>query len=167
MNNQLRMRLKCAAKLALFVCLFVSTELHDRSVPETKISMNDYKCMVSAIHNESAGESLSGKQAVANVIINRIQHSEFPKSICRVVYQRNQGVCQFTWVCQKNNPGKISAETHHIAFKALTKKLPDNTRGALFFRTTKNPAKNEVLITKIDNHYFYKTKGEYGEKTKK
>ena len=38
-------------------------------------------------------------EAIANVVMNRIGHEGFPKTICKVVMQgREQGACQFSWL---------------------------------------------------------------------
>ncbi len=48
-----------------------------------------------------AGDDGTGERAVAQVIINRVRHPAFPKSICGVVFEgatRTTG-CQFTFTC--------------------------------------------------------------------
>ncbi|TPG43640.1 cell wall hydrolase [Sphingomonas koreensis] len=57
-------------------------------------------CMAAAVLYE-AGDDAVGEQAVAQVVINRVRHPAFPKSICAVVFQgseRSTG-CQFTFSC--------------------------------------------------------------------
>src|SRR5207237_2727822 len=57
-------------------------------------------CMTQAVYYESGFEPVEGRRAVAQVILNRMRHPAFPKSVCGVVYQASQnGVCQFTFVC--------------------------------------------------------------------
>ncbi len=58
-------------------------------------------CLASAIYYEAGAETLEGRQAVAQVVINRMRHPAFPKTICGVVYQgqeRSTG-CQFSFTC--------------------------------------------------------------------
>lgn len=48
-----------------------------------------------------AGDDAAGQRAVAQVILNRLRHPAFPKSICGVVFQgaeRRTG-CQFSFTC--------------------------------------------------------------------
>ncbi len=48
-----------------------------------------------------AGDDVEGERAVAQVILNRVRHPAFPKSVCGVVFQgseRSTG-CQFTFAC--------------------------------------------------------------------
>jgi hypothetical protein len=48
-----------------------------------------------------AGDDPQGQRAVAQVVLNRLRHPAFPKSVCGVVFQgseRSTG-CQFTFTC--------------------------------------------------------------------
>ena len=57
-------------------------------------------CMAAAVLYE-AGDDPVGQRAVAQVVINRVRHPAFPKTICGVVFQgseRSTG-CQFTFAC--------------------------------------------------------------------
>lgn len=57
-------------------------------------------CMAAAMLYE-AGDDPVGQRAVGQVVINRVRHPAFPKSICGVVFQgqeRSTG-CQFTFTC--------------------------------------------------------------------
>lgn len=59
------------------------------------------ECMAAAIYYEAGQEPEAGQMAVAQVILNRLRHPRFPKSVCDVVYQgaeRASG-CQFTFSC--------------------------------------------------------------------
>ena len=57
-------------------------------------------CLAAATWYE-AGDDAVGQRAVAQVVINRMRHPAFPKSVCGVVFQgqeRSTG-CQFTFTC--------------------------------------------------------------------
>jgi spore germination cell wall hydrolase CwlJ-like protein len=58
-------------------------------------------CMTQAIYYEAALEPLEGQQAVAQTVLNRVRHPDFPKSVCGVVYQGSQLPigCQFSFTC--------------------------------------------------------------------
>lgn len=59
------------------------------------------QCLTSAIYYEAGGEPIEGQLAVAQVILNRVRHPAFPKSVCAVVFQgseRKTG-CQFSFTC--------------------------------------------------------------------
>jgi spore germination cell wall hydrolase CwlJ-like protein len=58
-------------------------------------------CLTQAIYYEAALEPTEGQQAVAQTVINRVRHPEFPKSVCGVVYEGSQLPigCQFSFTC--------------------------------------------------------------------
>ncbi|HEX7751360.1 MAG TPA: cell wall hydrolase [Novosphingobium sp.] len=59
------------------------------------------QCMTAAIYYEAASESDSGQRAVAQVVLNRVAHPSYPKTVCGVVFQgseRRTG-CQFSFTC--------------------------------------------------------------------
>jgi spore germination cell wall hydrolase CwlJ-like protein len=68
-------------------------------------SPNDYAravdCLASAIYYEAGNETLDGQRAVAQVVLNRVRHPAFPKTVCGVVYQGQERTtgCQFSFTC--------------------------------------------------------------------
>lgn len=57
-------------------------------------------CLAAAVIYE-AGDDVTGEKAVAQVILNRLRHPAFPKTVCGVVFEgssRSTG-CQFTFTC--------------------------------------------------------------------
>jgi spore germination cell wall hydrolase CwlJ-like protein len=58
-------------------------------------------CLTQAVYYEAAREPLSGQEAVAQVVLNRMRHPAYPKSVCGVVYQGSARItgCQFTFTC--------------------------------------------------------------------
>jgi hypothetical protein len=58
-------------------------------------------CLTAAIYYEAASEPDDGQRAVAQVILNRMAHPAFPKTVCGVVYQGSERTtgCQFTFTC--------------------------------------------------------------------
>jgi hypothetical protein len=58
-------------------------------------------CLTQAIYYEAATQPREGQEAVAQVVLNRVRHPVYPKTVCGVVYDgagRRTG-CQFTFVC--------------------------------------------------------------------
>jgi Cell Wall Hydrolase len=58
-------------------------------------------CLASTIYYEAGNETLGGQMAVAQVVLNRVRHPAFPKTVCGVVFQgseRRTG-CQFSFTC--------------------------------------------------------------------
>jgi spore germination cell wall hydrolase CwlJ-like protein len=59
------------------------------------------QCLTMAIYHEAGSESDDGERAVAQVVLNRLRHPAYPKTVCGVVLdgaQRRTG-CQFTFAC--------------------------------------------------------------------
>ncbi|WP_309141569.1 MULTISPECIES: cell wall hydrolase [Novosphingobium] len=59
------------------------------------------QCMTAAIYYEAASEPDAGQRAVAQVVLNRMAHPAYPKTVCGVVYEgseRSTG-CQFSFTC--------------------------------------------------------------------
>lgn len=58
-------------------------------------------CLTAAIFYEAGYETLDGQRAVGQVVLNRVRHPFYPKSVCGVVlqgFQRPTG-CQFSFTC--------------------------------------------------------------------
>jgi Cell Wall Hydrolase len=73
-------------------------------------------CLAATIYYEAANESLAGKMAVAQVVLNRVRHPAFPKTVCGVVFQgseRRTG-CQFSYTCDGSLARQPSATTWEI-----------------------------------------------------
>lgn len=86
-------------------------------------------CLAAAQWYE-AGDNPPGERAVAQVVLNRVRHPAFPKSVCGVVFQdarraADQAIaCQFTFACDGSiaarQPGVVAwARARAIALAAL------------------------------------------------
>ncbi len=115
------------------------------------VTAKETKCLATAIYHEANAESVKGQIAVANVIMNRVESKDFPNSVCGVISQKGQ----FSWYSKTKH--KYSDKTLAIARKMLNNRQ-DNTNGALFFHSGKNPywTRKMKFVTKIGGHKFYK-----------
>ena len=52
--------------------------------------MTSLFCLAAAIFFEARDQPLSGQQAVAGVVMNRVESPRFPDTVCEVVFQRKQ-----------------------------------------------------------------------------
>ena len=61
----------------------------------------ELKCLSEALYFEARGEQIEGQIAVADVIINRKNSSQFPGTICGVVSEgaHKRHACQFSYNC--------------------------------------------------------------------
>jgi hypothetical protein len=58
-------------------------------------------CLAATIFYEAGAEPISGQMAVVQVVLNRVRHPAYPKTVCGVVFQgqeRRTG-CQFSFTC--------------------------------------------------------------------
>ena len=76
-----------------------------------------------------AGDDAVGEEAVAQVVLNRVRHPAFPKTVCGVVFQGQERTtgCQFTFTCDgalARTPGETAwARAREIARRALAGKV--------------------------------------------
>lgn len=117
-------------------------------------SQSEIDILASLVQAEAQGESHLGKVAVAAVVLNRVDSSEFPDTIRGVIYQRGQ----FSPVSN----GSINKRANSECYKAVADALSgqDPTNGALYFyepRVVPNSWQNTLTLTKvIGNHNFSK-----------
>lgn len=107
------------------------------------------------VEAEARGESMEGKMAVGNVILNRVKSDAFPSTIRGVVFQENQFTPIKNGVFAKTLPKKESYEAakrviegENIVGEALYFYNPKKTTSTFFNKLTK--------IETIGNHVFLK-----------
>lgn len=124
-----------------------------------------WRCLSEALYFEARGESVKGLFAVAEVIMNRVDSSRYPDSVCGVI---NQGTgrkyaCQFTYTCD----GKADVVNEPAAFALVAKVakiMIDGaerplTGGATHYHTKAvNPfwARKFPRTATIGFHHFYR-----------
>jgi N-acetylmuramoyl-L-alanine amidase len=122
-------------------------------IPET-ISNKELDLLARLVHAEAKGEPFAGKVAVASVVLNRVDHNQFPNSIEKVIKQDGQ--------FQPVDNGAIKEPAGKLDKKAVKTALAleDQGDGSLFFY---NPEiaenhwqKTQTNTKKIGNHYFAK-----------
>lgn len=119
---------------------------------------NDLWWLAKIISAESAGEPLLGKIAVGNVVLNRVENSEYPNNIYDVIFDTNGGV-QFTPVLNGtiNNP---PTDESIMAAKICLEDFEVTDRDVLFFL---NPTisqsfwitENRDFVMTVGKHDFY------------
>lgn len=114
------------------------TVSNHKKVTSNKLKANDAefsafekKLLAKAVYSEARGESFRGQIAVAAVILNRIDHADFPDSVRGVIYQENA----FTAV----EDGQIHLKPDQEAVKAVEKAIQgeDPTHGAVYYYNPK------------------------------
>ena len=126
----------------------------------------DQNCLAEAVYFEARGEGRDGQQAVAQVVLNRVRHPAFPKSICAVVHQRSVGGCQFSFACDDRQAAVNSvawrrAET--VAAAALHGAVMAAVGDATHFQTAhSSPFAGLLKVAQIGAHVFYRFSGHAG-----
>ncbi len=128
-------------------------------------------CLTQAVYYEAGFEPVEGRRAVAQVILNRMRHPAFPKSVCGVVYQHNSSpVCQFTFVCDGSLYRKPEAaawnQAEQVARAALAGYVERSVGSATHYHADYvAPAWAPMLtkITQIGAHIFYRWPGAWGQ----
>jgi len=125
-------------------------------------------CLAAAIAYEAGFEPIEGQQAVAEVVLNRVRHPAYPKTVCGVVFsgsQRRTG-CQFTFTCDgslaRRLPDAIMAASRRVAEAALDGLAPDRVGTATHYHADYvKPywAPSLFRIAKIGAHIFYRMPG--------
>ena len=120
-------------------------------------------CLTKAIYFESRGEPIKGQAAVAEVVLNRVDAPQFPKTICGVVNQRGGGSCQFSFICD-GRPDSVAdrnawAMAQKIASAFLEGAPRDLTQGATYFHAAgarSGWTAGFAKTARIGQHVFYR-----------
>ena len=131
-------------------------------------------CMAFNIYHEANNQSMLGQIAVGQVVMNRVEDSRFPDTVCEVVKQAvtYKGTdkpvlhkCQFSWYCDgKKDDPNYDSKSWSNALKYAVVVLGgditlDFTDGATHYHATYvRPAwaKTKTRTTRIDRHIFYR-----------
>jgi len=119
-------------------------------------------CLTENIYYEATGENAEGKIAIAQVTINRANSSNFPNDICKVVYQKNGVVCQFSWYCDKPKALKKRNEVAYNEAREVAKavllegeRLSSLENAEFYHADYVNPGWKYKKLAKIGKHIFY------------
>jgi len=127
-------------------------------------------CLTQAVYYEAGFEPLEGRRAVAQVVINRMRHPAYPKSVCGVVYQGARApVCQFSFVCDGSlyrRPALGAWKAAEAVAAAALDGFVERSVGAAthYHADYVAPywAPRLAKITQIGAHIFYRWPGAWG-----
>ncbi|WP_375428127.1 cell wall hydrolase [uncultured Sphingomonas sp.] len=127
-------------------------------------------CLAAGVLYE-AGDDAVGERAVAQVVLNRLHHPAFPKTVCGVVFQgqeRSTG-CQFTFTCDgalRRQPSEGGwRRAREIAAAALAGSVYKPVGYATHYHTDwVVPYWSSSLdkITNVGTHLFFRWTGWWG-----
>ena len=129
--------------------------------------LNEYdrqqiSCMAKNAYFEAGNQSMNGKIAVSNVVMNRTSDGDFPRTPCGVIYQRRGNSCQFSWVCE--GKGRITntamyEASRRSAEQVYLRNVGDNTFGAEYYHNHQvRPSWSYKFVKTavIQDHTFYR-----------
>ena len=129
-------------------------------------------CLAQNVYYEARGSNRADRIAVADVVLNRVQHTYYPNTICGVVHQGKQyasgqmirNKCQFSWYCD----GKADVPTNAEAWERSRKLARDIylhkayigiTEGATHYHANYVKPKWRLSLdrtTRVGSHIFYR-----------
>lgn len=127
-------------------------------------------CLAAATYYE-AGNGALDQRAVAQVVLNRLRHNAFPKTICGVVFEgsaRSTG-CQFTFTCdgamrRRPSPAEWN-RARQVAAGMLSGQVEPAVGQSTHYHTNwVAPAWNREMdkISAIKTHLFFRWRGKRG-----
>ncbi len=124
-----------------------------------------WRCLSEALYFEARGETVKGQFAVAEVIMNRVESSRFPDTLCGVIKQGTgkRYQCQFTYTCDGNKEviaePKAFERVSKVARATIDGTAGDLTKGATHYHTKwVSPRWSRVYTrtAQIGVHLFYR-----------
>jgi spore germination cell wall hydrolase CwlJ-like protein len=119
-----------------------------------------------------AGNDFDGQRSVIQVVLNRVAHPSFPKSVCGVVFQGSQRTtgCQFTFTCDgsmaRRRPSPAAmARARALAALALNRTIyPEVSQATHYHADYVLPwwSSKLVRLAKVGPHIFYRWPGMRG-----
>jgi spore germination cell wall hydrolase CwlJ-like protein len=167
------------AKLVLASNIALASPLSTPAVPAPSVraaaamkfksaNRSDSDCLTQAVYYEARGEGVEGMRAVAQVILNRVRHPAYPKSICGVVYQGayQRTSCQFSFVCNGAMGAPVESwawrRAKSVADAALDGYVMTAVGTSTSFHTTGvKPGWGRTMdkVAQIGSHIFYQFRG--------
>ena len=126
---------------------------------------DQWRCLAEALYFEARGESVRGMFAVGEVIMNRVDSSRYPSTLCGVINQGTgrQFACQFTYTCdgaaEVIHEPAAWAKVGKVARLLIDGAPRQLTDGATHYHTRAvNPRWARVFprTATIGSHHFYR-----------
>ena len=131
---------------------------------------NARECLALAAMAE-AGPSDIGQRAVIQVILNRVRHPAFAKTVCGVVFEGSQRTtgCQFTFTCDGSLARRYGEEAWAAARSRAAQALGGSVFGQVGQATHYHtdwvyPSWSPKLekLTQVETHLFFRWPGRWG-----
>jgi spore germination cell wall hydrolase CwlJ-like protein len=157
--------------LILTASVFVTSTANAKGLfsPEANPEM---WCMAQNIYYEARGSNRADRISVADVVLNRVQDSRYPNTVCEVVKQgkknadgsMRRNMCQFSWYCDGKSDwpkdGDAWVDAQLIAYNIMQYQQGRGlTEGATHYHATyvkPKWARDLQLVGRIGVHIFYR-----------
>ena len=132
----------------------------------------EVQCMALNVYYEARGSNLADKAAVADVVLNRVNDTRYPNTVCGVVKQgmkdangnMRRNKCQFSWYCDGKHDRPQDedrwAEAQMIAWNIVEEnKFRGITEGSTHYHAKyvdPSWARHFQLVGRIGEHIFYR-----------
>jgi spore germination cell wall hydrolase CwlJ-like protein len=130
-----------------------------RSADTIVLNEREFDCLARNIYYEAGIEDYQGKIAVAQITWNRVKHGRWGKTVCQVVYAKNQ----FSWTRQ-NKPapsGDLWRASREAAEDFVNGTRVIGLQRSKYYHATwiKDPhwTRNLEVVAVIGQHRFYRT----------
>jgi|SRR5690554_2937270 len=116
------------------------------------VSDEEIDLLARAVYSEARGEPFQGQVAIAAVILNRVDHGDFPDTINDVIFQ--------PWAFTAVHDGQFWLTPDSTAYQAVREALAgeDPTDGAIYYynpvTATNQWIRSRTIITSIGKHVF-------------
>ena len=130
------------------------------------------QCLTAAVYYEARSESSEGQRAVAQVVLNRVRHPAFPKSVCGVVYQgsKRRTGCQFSFTCDGSLAARREPAAWARARQVAATALAGGVYGPVGHATHYHAAyvrpwwaASLRRAVTVGSHIFYRWRGDWGD----
>jgi len=121
--------------------------------------MDPLTCMVAALFFEARDQPITGQEAVAQVIMNRVADDRYPNTVCGVVYEPRQ--FSFTHDGMSDNPADYPTHFDAIAYMQLTQLASQAISGQIDYGITSTHYHADTVSPSWVNHY--KMDGQIGD----
>jgi len=155
----------------MWLMLFVSTAVNAKGLFTSQSRPQEW-CLAQNIYYEARGSNYADQIAVADVVINRVEDTRYPNTVCDVVRQgerhadgnmvRNR--CQFSWYCDGKSDWPTDSDAwvnaQLIAYKMINERMGRGlTEGATHYHAdyvSPKWANSLQLVGRIGVHIFYR-----------
>jgi spore germination cell wall hydrolase CwlJ-like protein len=130
------------------------------------------ECLTAAVYYEAGQESEAGKEAVAQVVLNRVRHPAYPASVCGVVFEGSTQPpgCQFTFTCDgsliRPPDSGAWAQSAKVAGEALAGKVFAPVGLSTHYHAdyvVPYWATSLAKVAQVGAHIFYRWPGTWGQ----